>query len=89
MLRCSGAKRLEISTASSRERTRTMAELRAIDLAGHGGGGQGGELALDFFGDGRGEALGGGQQDGGGVGIVLGLGQHVGGEMARIAIGRR
>ena len=34
MLRCSGAKRLEISTASSSERTRMMAEFLAIDLRG-------------------------------------------------------
>ena len=56
-------------------------------FARDGGGGERGQLALDFSGDGGGQALGGGEQDGGGVHIVLGLRQHVGGEVARIAFG--
>jgi hypothetical protein len=45
-------------------------------------------LAVDFLGDGRGQALRRGQQDGRRVDIVLRLRQHVGGEMARVAVGR-
>ena len=48
-------------------------------FARDGGGGESGQLPIDLGGDGGGEALRGGQQNGGGVHVVFGLGQHVGG----------
>ena len=44
-------------------------------------------MTFHFARHGGGQAFGGGEQDGGGVDIVLGLGEHVGGEVARIAVG--
>ena len=46
---------------------------------GDGRGGEHGELAIDFFGDGGGQAFGGGEEYGRGIDIVLGLREHVGG----------
>ena len=57
MLRCSGAKRFESSTASSSERTRMMALFFSIDFARDGGRGQGRQLALHFLGHGERQAL--------------------------------
>jgi len=56
-------------------------------LGGHGGIGEQRKLASDFLGDGRGQAFGGGQQDGRGIHIVLGLGQQIGRQAGRIAFG--
>ena len=85
MLRCSGAKRLLISTASSIDFTRMIALFLSIALRATAAGWQRRELLLDFFRDGVGEALRGGEQDGGCLGVVLGLREHVGGDPRRLA----
>ena len=58
-----------------------------MDFAATRRGGERGELPFEFAGDRIGEALRRGEQDGGGVDIVFGLGEHVGSEVARVAIG--
>ena len=82
MLRCSGAKRLEISSASSTERTRMIAEFLAIDFTATPAVGSAGQLTLHFLGHRERQALRRGQQDRRRIHIVLRLRQHVGGDNA-------
>ncbi len=88
MLRCSGAKRLAKSIASSSELTRRIAELRAIDFAADIPSRQFGELPIQFFRDRSREPLRRRQQYRRRIDIMLRLRQHIGREVPRIARGR-
>ena len=88
MLRCSGAKRLEISTASSSERTRMMALFGRWPCgppARWAGLPVAVRLRLATAAARRFDVVSRMRR---GVHVVLGLRQHVGGEVARVAVGR-
>ena len=88
MLRCSGAKRLrDLDGFVERAHQDDGASSCAIDLRAPRRPWAGSSTGARLHWRPRRPGLGGGQQDGAGVGIVLGLREHVGGEMARIAVG--
>ena len=85
MLRCSGANRLLISTASSIDSTRMIALFLSIAFRATVAGRQTASCLLDFLRDRLRQPLRGGQQDRRGIDIVLGLREHVGGNPRGLA----
>ncbi len=87
MLRCSGANAFESSAASSSERTITIALFFSIALRATAAVGSVVSWRSTSFATSAARRHGRCEEDGAGIGVVLGLGEHVGGEEPGIALG--